>query len=157
MRKAIIVLATATAVVAWGGAASAVARPQPKSPRRVVQAYVDDFNRGDAAAAASHFSRYAVFSTPLGSCTPCTGRDAIQEKLSSAASAQTQIAYTKPRVSKDTLRAASSITSPNFPPGVSRAIGSFTATVRNSKIVRLIQDYDRSDPETAALFATIGQ
>jgi hypothetical protein len=78
-------------------------------------------------------------------------------KLSSAASAQTQIAYTKPRVSKDTLRAASSITSPNFPPGVSRAIGSFTATVRNGKIVRLIQDYDRSDPETAALFATIGQ
>jgi steroid Delta-isomerase len=157
MRKLIVVLMAAFALVALGGTANAVVRPQPKSPRRVVQAYVDDFNRGDAAAAASQFSSDAVFSTPLGGCAPCIGKDAIQEKLTSAASAHTQIAYTKPRVSKDTLRAASSLTSPNFPPGVSRAVGTFIATVRKGKIVRLIQDYDRSDPQTAALFAALGQ
>jgi hypothetical protein len=147
----------ACALLAWSGPAGAATRPQPQSPRRVVQAYVDDFNRGDGAAAASHFSPGAVFSTPLGSCTPCTGRDVIQEKLTSAASAHTQLAYSKTRVSKDTLRAASSITSPNFPPGVSRALGTFTATVRTGKIVRLVQDYDRSDPQTAALLAALGQ
>ena len=157
MRTLIVVLTAAFALVGLGSTANAVARPQPKSPRRVVQAYVDDFNRGDAEAAASLFSREAVFSTPLGGCAPCTGRDAIQEKLTTAASAHTQIAYTKAIVSKDTLRAASSLTSPNFPPGVSRAVGTFTATVRKGKIVRLIQDYDRSDPQTAALFAAIGQ
>jgi steroid delta-isomerase len=157
MRKSIFVPMAALALVALGGTANAVVRPQPKSPRRVVQAYVDDFNRGDAAAAASQFSRDAVFSTPLGSCTPCTGRDVIQEKLTSAASAHSKISYSKPRVSKDTLRAVSSLTSPSFPPGVSRAVGTFIATVRKGKIVRLIQDYDRSDPQTAALFAALGQ
>lgn len=157
MRKALVVLVAATALLAWGRPAGAAERPQPKSPRRVVQAYVDDFNRGDAAAAASHFSTDAVLVTPLGSCNPCTGRDVIQGKFAGATSAQTHIAYTRPRVSKDKVSAPTTLTSPNFPPGVTRAVGSFTATVRRGKIIRLVQDYDRSDPETAMLFAATGQ
>ncbi|HEV3134384.1 MAG TPA: hypothetical protein VG348_06710 [Acidimicrobiia bacterium] len=51
MRKSIVVLIAASALVALGATGNAVVRPQPKSARRVVQAYVDDFNRGDAAAA----------------------------------------------------------------------------------------------------------
>jgi hypothetical protein len=157
MRKALITLIAAAALVAWAGPAGAVGRPQPRSPRRVVRAYVDDFNRGDAVAAASQFSRDAMLVTPLGSCTPCTGRDVIQEKLAGAVSAQTHLAYTRVKVSKDKVSAPSSLTSPNFPPGVTRAIGSFTATVRKGKITRFVQDYDRSDPETAMLFAAMGQ
>jgi hypothetical protein len=159
MRRLMIVVTAVTAfsLVAWGGTVRGAARPKPKTPRQVVKAYVDDFNRGDAAAAAALFSSGAVFSTPLGSCTPCTGRNVIQQKLATAVNAQTHIAYTHARVSKDTLKALSTLTSPNFPPGVSRAIGSFTATVRKGKITRLVQDYDRSDPETAMLFAAIGQ
>lgn len=70
MRKVIVVLATATAIVAWGGTGVAGAQGPPKSPREVMKAYTDDFNRGDAAAAASHFSRDAVFTTPLGVVLP---------------------------------------------------------------------------------------
>ena len=156
MRKALIMLIATFGVFAWAGPASAVGRPQPKSPRRVVRAYVDDVNRGDAAAAASQFSHDAELVTHLGSCTPCTGREVIQEKLAGAVGVQTHIAYTRLRVSKDEVTAASSLTSSNFPPGVTRAIGTFTATVRKGKLVRLVQEYDRSDPETAALLAAVG-
>jgi hypothetical protein len=160
MRKFTVLLTAAMAIAACSsGANTTRTRPDTRSltPDRVVQAYVDAFNRGDVASAVAQFAPDAKFSTSLGGCAPCVGQDAIQQKLSGAAAAHSQIAITNPRVSGDTLTAQASITAPNFPPGVHRAFGTFTATVRNGKIVDSSMDYDRSDPETAALFAAISQ
>jgi hypothetical protein len=113
--------------------------------------------RGDALAAASAFATNARFSTPLGSCAPCTGRTRIEQKLAAAITAGTKIEMTQPTVTGNDVSAHSTLTSPKFPPGVTRAIGSFTATVENGEITKLIQEYDRTDPQTALLFKGLGQ
>ena len=120
----------------------------------VVQAYVDDFNRGDVDATVAHFSADAEFITPLGGCSPCVGRDAIRQKLAGAIAAKSQIAITNPTTSGDTVTAGV-LSSPQFPAGIQRAIGPFTATVRGGLIVRATAEYDASDPQTAALLALV--
>lgn len=163
MRKLVlIVLPVATMV--WGGCgggaggggggkAKAPTTTATASPLSVVQAYVDDFNRGDVTAAVMRFTSDAQFITPLGGCSPCVGREAIRAKLEGAAAAKTQLSITNPRISGDTVAAPATLTSPQLPPGVKRAVGTFTATVRDGQIVRSTMEYDASDPQTAALLA----
>jgi hypothetical protein len=148
---------TATGLALSAGAASATTSPSAAKPASVVQAYVADFNRGDAAAAAAHFSLDSEFFTPLGGCNPCTGRTAIQAKLSAAIANQTKLAIGRPRVRATTVTVHSELRSPMLPSGIDRAVGTFTATVRNGSIIRSRMEYDRSDPQTAALLNAIGQ
>ena len=123
----------------------------------VLEAYVDAFNRGDAHAAALTFAANAQFSTTLGTCSPCVGRSTIEQKLAAAITAGTKLHIVQPKLSGNTVTGPSSLTSSRFPPGVQRAIGSFSATVSDGKITQLAQTYDRSDPQTAALFKSLGQ
>jgi hypothetical protein len=164
---ALLVAVVATGACGGGGGSSAKSPSTPtiavtttstaSSPLRVVQAYIDAFNRGDAHGAAPEFSTDATFSTPLGSCAPCVGQSVIEQKLNAAVAAHTQIAMNDDRVSGDTLTAHSTLTSPQFPPGVTRAVGTFTAVVRTGHITSLVQEYDRSDAQTDALFRSTGQ
>jgi len=161
MRK-LVLMVLLVATVVWGGCGeggktrahtAAPSTTATESPLSVVQAYVDDFNRGDVTAAVMQFASDAQFITPLGRCSPCVGRDAIRAKLEGAVAAKTQLSMTNPRTSGDTVTAPSSLTSPQLPPGVTRALGTFTATVRDGQIVRSTMEYDASDPQTAALLA----
>jgi steroid delta-isomerase len=121
----------------------------------VLQAYVDAFNRGDAHAAAATFSENAQFTTPLGSCSPCTGRSTIEQKLAAAITAGTKLKIANATVNGNVVTAKTTLTSSQFPLGVKRALGSVMATVDNGAIVRLDQTYDRSDTQTDALFKSL--
>jgi hypothetical protein len=159
MRKLATSQAVLLTVIAWSGTASAhPGVPLRKKPAslRVVEAYVSDFNHGDAAAAAAHFATDATFTTPLGGCTPCAGRDAIEQKLAGAIANKSHISISHPRVSGNLVKVKAALSSPLFPPGVHRAIGRFTATVRKGRIVSSSMTYDRSDPQTAALLTAAG-
>ena len=168
MRKVVLTLVAITMTVAacrvgGGGGGGKAAAPRTtvptrpvESPLRAVQGYVDDFNRGDLTAAVLRFAPDAQFITPLGGCAPCVGRGAIQAKLAGAIAAKTQLSITNPRTRGDTVTAPASLTSPQLPAGVQRAIGTFTATVRGGSIVRSTMEYDPSDPQTAALLASVG-
>jgi hypothetical protein len=122
----------------------------------VLQRYVDAFNRGDIAGAVAEFDEHAVFISNLGGCTPCVGREVIRSVLSRAAAAQTHIAIAAPRGSGDTVMVDSTLTSPQFPAGVTRAIGTDTATVHSGLIMNAKQDFDTSDPQTKRLLAAVG-
>jgi len=123
----------------------------------VVQAYITAFDAGDAKAAAAEFATDAHFSTPLGSCNPCVGRAVIEQKLAPAIAANTKLAIAQTTASGNTVKGKSTLTSPKFPAAVKRAIGSFTATIANGKIMQLDQEYDRTDAQTDALFKSLGE
>ena len=173
MKALLIVIAfafTATACSSGGSACSATSPPPPTSasvasttttsPTQaaygVLQRYVDAFNRGDIAGAIAEFDQHAVFISNLGGCTPCVGRDVIRSVLSRAAAAQTHIAITAPRGSGDTVMVDATLTSPQFPAGVTRAIGTDTATVHGGLIMNAKQDFDTGDPQTKRLLASVG-
>jgi steroid delta-isomerase len=121
----------------------------------VLQSYVDAFNRGDAHAAAAIFAEDAQFNTPLGTCAPCRGRSAIEQKLAAAMTAGTKLTIADAAANGNVVTAKTTLRSPQFPFGVKRAIGTATVTVSNGEIVRLDQAYDRSDPQTDALFKSL--
>jgi hypothetical protein len=159
VRKLAMSLVVLLAVIASSSTASAhppVPLRKRPAPLRVVDGYVKDFNRGDAVAAAAHFATDATFTTPLGGCTPCTGRDAIEQKLAGAIANKSHISISHPRVSGNVVKVKAALSSPLFPPGVHRAIGSFTATVRKGLIVSSTMAYDRRDRQTAALLTAAG-
>ena len=140
---------------------SASARPSARVGRtrvalRVVEQYVEAFNNGDAKLAAAQFSRDATLTTPVGGCTPCVGRDTIEQKLAGAISSQAHLSIRAPRVTRDQVTVKSTLRSPQFPPEVTRAIGTFSATVRHRRIVTATQTYARNDPQTEALLAAVG-
>ena len=71
---------TAGVMVAAIGASAAGAPAAAKTaagPRAVLQTYIADFNRGDAAALGALFSPDVVFTTPLGGFAPCTGQAVV--------------------------------------------------------------------------------
>ena len=161
MRK-LVLMVLLVATMVWGGCGRSGKTTTPTagptatataSPLSVVQAYIDGVNRGDVTAAVMQFSSDAQFITPVGGCSPCVGRDAIRAKLEGAVAAKTQLSITNPQISGDTVTTPASLTSPQLPPGVNRAVGTFTATVRDGQIVRSTMEYDASDPQTAALLA----
>jgi hypothetical protein len=121
----------------------------------VVQSYVDAFNHGDAHSAAAIFSEGAQLTTGLENCAPCTGRSTIEQKLGTAISPGTKLAIAGATVDGNVVTATFTLTSPQFPLGVKRAIGTVTATVSGGEITRLDQTYDRSDPQTDALFKSV--
>jgi hypothetical protein len=126
------------------------------TPLQVVQTYIDRFNRGDVAAATATFAPTARFYTPLGGCDPCVGRTLIGLKLAGAIGAETRLSISDPRVVGATLVARAAIRSPKFPPGVDRAVGTFSAVVHNGFIVDSRMEYDRADSQTAVLLRAVG-
>jgi hypothetical protein len=126
------------------------------TPLEVVQQYIDAFNRGDGVAAAAVFAPDARLDTTVGGCTPCVGRDVIESHFVSAAGSGAKIGISDPTVTGDTLVATGSLTSPNFPPGIERAINTFTAKVRDGLIVEASVVYDANDPQTATLLQAAG-
>jgi hypothetical protein len=79
----------------------------------------------------------------------------IRDKFSRAAAAQTRLTISDPRTTGEIVTVHSELRAPNLPPGVERAIGSATASVRDGKITRLDQQYDAADPQTAKVLAVI--
>lgn len=159
MRKLALSVAAVLMVAAWasGVGAATLAKKTPPGPRKVFEAYLDDFNRGDGTAAASLFATDAVLTTPLGGCSPCVGRAVIQQHLTGANGNQTRIAIRHVRVKGARVSGDATVTSPQFPAGIQRVIGPFRMTVRHGKITRLDAEYDRRDPQTAALLTIIEQ
>ena len=129
--------------------------PAGSDPQSVVQKYVDAMDRGDPVAAIALFTPDATFQTPLGGCTPCTGRASFQDRLVRAAAPQTTITISQVTVDGDTVNGHAERRSPHVPAGVPRAIGPFTVVVRNGEITSLKQDSDLTDPQTAALFSAL--
>jgi hypothetical protein len=130
-------------------------RPAGPTPFQVLKAEVDALNRGDVAGSIAYFAPNAELITPLGGCNPCVGTALIREHWSGAAANQTKLTADHPRTVGDIVTVRSSISSPQFPTGITRAIGTATVEVRNGKITRLDVQYDRSDPQTAALLAIV--
>jgi len=158
MRKVlgVLVLGAGMAVTT---AASAVTMPRKAmSPVQSVRASFDALNRGDAAAAAAAFAPNGELITPLGGCSPCTGRAVIQEHLSRAVSSGTTITLVgRPQIKGSVVTFRGEVRAPSFPPGIQRVLGVFRSTTRKGFIVRQTNDYDRNDPQTAALLAAIQQ
>lgn len=93
-----------------------------------------------------------------GGCTPCTGRIVIQDHLGAAIANGTKITLIgRPRARWTTIVMRGEVRATRFPPRVERVIGVFRSVVRKGLIVRQTDDYDRKDPETAALLAIIEQ
>ena len=61
------------------------------------------------------------------------------------------------RVKGTTVVVRGEVRASSFPPGIERVIGIFRSTIRKGLIVRQTNDYDRSDPLTAALLTAIEQ
>jgi hypothetical protein len=82
----------------------------------------------------------------------------IQDHLSAAIANGTKITLIgRPRVKGATVVVRGEVRASRFPPGVERVIGVFRSTVRKRLIIRQTNDYDRKDPQTAALLAIIDQ
>jgi hypothetical protein len=145
--------ATTTSRVA---STTATTPPQPPTPFEVLDAQVDALNQGDVAGSVAYFAPYATLITALGRCVPCIGRSVIREHWSGAAANQTKVQLSDPKTVGDTVTARTTMTSPQFPAGIARAIGRVVATVHNGKITRLDQRWDAADPQTAALLAIVG-
>ena len=145
--------AAPTATTSVARALSTTTQPSGPTPFAVLQAEVNALNRGDVAGSIAYFAPNALLITPLGGCNPCVGRDVIREHWSSAAANQTKLTVTDPHTVGDIVTAHSTMRSPAFPSGVTRAIGTATVSVRNGQITRLDQRYDTNDPQTATLLA----
>jgi uncharacterized protein (TIGR02246 family) len=157
MRTFLIAFAL-SATVATGTTASAAAARKTATPVEVVRASFAALNRGDAAASAGYFAPDGQLITPLGGCNPCTGRTVIQEHLSAAVTNGVKVTVVgKPKVKGSTVVVRTEVRGSRFPPGVERAIGVFRSTVRKGLITAQKNDYDRSDPQTAALLTVIEQ
>jgi hypothetical protein len=125
------------------------------TPFDVLQAENDHLNQGDVAGSIAYFAPEAILITPLGGCSPCVGRELIREHWSGAAANQTEVALSDPRTVGDIVTVHTTIRSPQFPTGITRAIGSAIVSVRDGKITRLSQQYDTHDRQTATLLAII--
>jgi hypothetical protein len=150
-----VALAAAAAASVTGSGASVSDNARP-TRAQIVLASFDALNDGDAAASAAYFAEDGELVTPLAGCNPCTGRDVIQQRLSAAIANGTTVTV----VGRPTVKGANVVTrvevrASRFPPGVERVLGIYRSTVRRGLIVRQTNDYDRSDPQTAALLAII--
>jgi hypothetical protein len=132
---------------------STTAESTEPGPFAVLQAEVDAFNRGDVEASIKYFAPNAVLITALGGCNPCAGRDLIREHWSSAIAGQSKLTVSDPKIVGDIATVNSTISSPQFPTGITRAIGTTIVSTRDGQITRLDQRYDTSDPQTKALLA----
>lgn len=157
MRKLLIALIVGATMAASTVASAAMPRKAP-TPVQVVRASFDALNRGDAAAAAAAFAPNGQLITPLGGCNPCTGRAVIQQHLSRAVASGTTITLVgRPQVKGVVVTFRGEVRATSFPPGIQRVIGVFRSTTRKGFILRQTNDYDRSDPQTAALLTAIQQ
>jgi ketosteroid isomerase-like protein len=147
------------ATMAASAAAPAAARPRKAiTPVEVVRSSFDALNHGDAAAAAAAFAPDGVLITPLGGCNPCLGRAMIQQHLSRAVANGTTVTLVgRPQVKRAVVTVRGEVRATSFPSGIQRVIGVFRSTIRKGLIVRQTNDYDRSDPQTAALLTAIQQ
>ena len=158
MRKFVIALAIGAALATNTAPAGAAILQKAPTPTQVVKASFDAFNRGDGVASAAYFASNGQLITPLGGCNPCTGRAVIQEHLSAAIANGTKITLMgRPHVKGTTVVVRGKVTASGFPPGIERVIGVFRSTIRKGLIVRQTNDYNRSDPQTAALLTAIEQ
>jgi hypothetical protein len=130
-------------------------KPAGPTPFEVLDAENEAFNRGDVAGSIAYFAPNAVLITPLGGCNPCTGREIIREHWSGATANQTNITLSDPHTVGSIVTAKATVRSPQFPTGITRALGSAVVEVRNGKITRIDQRYDRTDPQTGALLAIV--
>jgi ketosteroid isomerase-like protein len=158
MRKLLIAFIVG-ATMAASTAASASAMPlKAITPVQVVRASFEALNRGDAAGAAAAFAPNGELITPLGGCNPCTGRAVIQQHLSRAVASGTTVTLVgRPQVKRAVVTFRGEVRASSFPAGIQRVIGVFRSTTRKGFIVRQTNDYDRSDPQTAALLTAIQQ
>lgn len=151
-------ISLAIAAVAIGATSVSANTLDNATPAQVVTASFDALNRGDAAAAAAAFAPNGKLITPLGGCTPCTGRTVIEQHLAAAIANGTTITLVgQPRVRGAIVVVRGEVRSRNFPAGIERVIGVFRSVVRKGLIVRQTNVYDRKDPQTAALLALIKQ
>jgi ketosteroid isomerase-like protein len=158
MRKLLIVLIIGAAMAANMAAPSTAMPRKATTPAQVVRASFDALNRGDAAAAAAAFAPNGELITPLGGCNPCTGRAVIQQHLSRAVANGTTVTLVgRPQVKGAVVTFRGEVRASSFPSGIQRVIGVFRSTTRKGLILRQTNDYDRSDPQTAALLAAIQQ
>jgi hypothetical protein len=158
MRKVMMVVAIGAALAINATGAGAAVTQKAPTPTQVVNASFDALNRGDAAASAGYFAPNGKLITPLGGCNPCTGRAVIEEHLSAAIANGTKVTLMgRPRVKGMTVVVRGVVMASSFPPGIERVIGIFRSTIRKSLIVRQTNDYDRNDPQTAALLTAIEQ
>jgi hypothetical protein len=129
--------------------------PSGPTPFAVLKAESDALNRGDVAGSVAYFAPNAVLITELGGCNPCVGRETIREHWSGAAASQSHLTVSDPRTVGNIVTVRSAISSPQFPTGIHRAVGTAVAEVTDGKITRLEQRYDHRDPQTAALLAIV--
>jgi len=156
VRRLVIALAIAAVAATSAAAASAAAPQKTLTPVQVIRASFDALNRGDAAASAAFFAPNGQLITAVGGCKPCTGRAAIQEHLSAAVANGTKVKIVgRAQIKGATVVLRGEGRSSGFPAGIERAIGTFRSTTHKGLIVRQENDYDRSDPQTAALLAAI--
>lgn len=153
MRWALATLGIGLLLALAPGLGTAAAQEEAADPA-VLQAYVDAYNSGDAAAAAANFTDYAVWVRPpaTGPCsqqTPCVGRDAILRQLQAGVAAHQCLTLLDTTVIGSAvaahieLRADSQRTV-----GVERQINVWLVQVAEDKIANLYVLNDLTDPQT---------
>jgi len=125
-------------------------------PTVLYNQFVSALNRGDVTGAVALFSPDSRIVTPL--CQPwCADSSAIAGDFRTDAAIHSHVTFADVRVRGDLLTSRVTLTAPQLPGGIQRAVGRNTVQVYKNRIVLLRLDFDRTDPQTAVFLNALGR